>query len=130
MEPARTHPQEGLVMSKILRESVLVTTLSLFAIGASLSISAINAAEDVTEEQILRALTPAKEPNLTRNLSMGAPVQADPAATEADGKFFQSLRNRSTRSLSLGERQQIAAIVKDKPKIDLEINFEYNSDRI
>jgi outer membrane protein OmpA-like peptidoglycan-associated protein len=30
----------------------------------------------------------------------------------------------------MGEREQIAAIVKDKPKIDLEINFDYNSDRI
>jgi outer membrane protein OmpA-like peptidoglycan-associated protein len=130
IEPARTHPQEGLVMSKILRASVFIATLLLFAIGASLSISAVNAAEDVTEEQILRALTPAKEPNLTRSLSLGAPAQADPAATEADRKFFQSLRNRSTRSLSLGEREQIATIVTDKPKIDLEINFDYNSDRI
>jgi outer membrane protein OmpA-like peptidoglycan-associated protein len=130
IEPARTHPQEGSIMSKILRMSVFVTTLSLLAVGASLSIGAVNAAEDVTEGQILQALTPAKKPNLTRSLSMGAPAQTDPAATEADGKFFQSLRNRSTRSLSLGEREQIAAIVKDKPKIDLEINFDYNSDRI
>jgi outer membrane protein OmpA-like peptidoglycan-associated protein len=61
---------------------------------------------------------------------MGAPAQADPAASEAEGKFVQSLRNRSTRSLSTGEREQIATIVKDKPKIDLEINFDYNSDRI
>jgi outer membrane protein OmpA-like peptidoglycan-associated protein len=30
----------------------------------------------------------------------------------------------------MGEREQIAAVVKDKPKIDLEINFDYNSDRI
>jgi outer membrane protein OmpA-like peptidoglycan-associated protein len=84
---------------------------------------------DVSEDQILRALTPAKQP-LTRSLSMGAPAQTDPAATEAEGKFVQSLRNRSTRSLSTGEREQIATIVKDKPKIDLEINFDYNSDRI
>jgi outer membrane protein OmpA-like peptidoglycan-associated protein len=40
------------------------------------------------------------------------------------------LRNRSTRSLSMGEREQIATMVKDKPKIDLEINFDYNSDRV
>jgi outer membrane protein OmpA-like peptidoglycan-associated protein len=30
----------------------------------------------------------------------------------------------------MGEREQIAAMVKDKPKIDLEINFDYNSDRV
>ena len=40
---------------------------------------------------------------------------------------MQTLRNRPTRSLSLSEREEIATIVKDKPKIDLEINFDYNS---
>ena len=43
------------------------------------------------------------------------------------GKFVQNIRGRSTRSLSVGEREEIAAIAKDKPKIDLEINFDYNS---
>jgi len=38
-----------------------------------------------------------------------------------------SLRNRKTRSLSLGERDQIAEIAATKPKIDLEIQFDYNS---
>jgi outer membrane protein OmpA-like peptidoglycan-associated protein len=37
------------------------------------------------------------------------------------------LRNRKTRSLSLGEREQIAEIASTKPKIDLEIQFDYNS---
>jgi outer membrane protein OmpA-like peptidoglycan-associated protein len=117
-------------MSKISARSVFIATLSLFTVGAAISIGAVRAADDVTEDQILRALTPAKKPALTRSLSMGAPTQADPAATEAEGKFVQSLRNRSTRSLSAGEREQIATVVKDKPKIDLEINFDYNSDRI
>ena len=38
-----------------------------------------------------------------------------------------SIRGRSTRSLSATEREEIATIVKDKPKIDLEITFDYNS---
>jgi outer membrane protein OmpA-like peptidoglycan-associated protein len=119
----------GISMSRLSTTSVFIAALSLFTVGTALSISAARAAEDVTEDQILQALTPAKKP-LTRSLSMGAPTQADPAAAEAEGKFVQSLRNRSTRSLSTGEREQIATIVKDKPKIDLEINFDYNSDRI
>ena len=45
----------------------------------------------------------------------------------AQGKFVDSLRNRATRSLSSGERSQIAEIAKDKPNIDLEITFDYNS---
>jgi outer membrane protein OmpA-like peptidoglycan-associated protein len=119
----------GISTSRISTRNVFIAALSLFAVGTALSIGAARAAEDVTEDQILQALTPAKKP-LTRSLSMGAPAQADPAASEAEGKFVQSLRNRSTRSLSMGEREQIATIVKDKPKIDLEINFDYNSDRI
>ncbi|HET7888589.1 MAG TPA: OmpA family protein [Bradyrhizobium sp.] len=103
-----------------------VAVFSLVAIGA-LSFHAARA-EDVTEDQILRALTPEKLP-LTRGLSMGPPAQT-PSSTDAESKFLQSLRNRPSHSLSMGEREQIAAVVRDKPKIDLEINFDYNSDRI
>ncbi len=115
-------------MSRNSARNVSIAILPLFTVGTALSIGAAKAV-DVSEDQILRALTPAKQP-LTRSLSMGAPAQTDPAATEAEGKFVQSLRNRSTRSLSTGEREQIATIVKDKSKIDLEMNFDYNSDRI
>ena len=99
---------------------------AIVAIGAALSfgISAAFAAEDVTEDQILKALAPSKKP-LTRGLSAGP--QADPAATAAETRFVTSIRGRTTRSLSQTEREEIAAIVKDKPKIDLEINFDYNS---
>src|SRR3954452_6373919 len=99
---------------------------AIVATGAALSfgISAALAAEDVTEDQILKALAPSKKP-LTRGLSAGP--QADSAATAAETKFVTSIRGRSTRSLSQTEREEIAAIVKDKPKIDLEINFDYNS---
>ena len=40
---------------------------------------------------------------------------------------MQTIRNRTTRSLSATEREEIATIAKDKPNIDLEINFDYNS---
>jgi outer membrane protein OmpA-like peptidoglycan-associated protein len=103
--------------------------LSIVTIGAAFSFGVARAvaADDVTEDQIVRALAPAKKP-LTRGLSIGP--QAEPAAAAAEGKFVQTIRGRSTRSLSVSEREEIAAIVKDKPKIDLEINFEYNSANI
>jgi outer membrane protein OmpA-like peptidoglycan-associated protein len=116
-------------MSRNSARSICLAILSLVTIGTTLSIGAAGAQQDVTEDQILKALTPEKQ-SLTRSLSMGAPVQANPAASDAEGKFVQSLRNRATRSLSTGEREQIATIVTNKPKIDLEINFDYNSDRI
>ncbi len=112
--------------SKMSGRSILTAILSLLTIGAALSIGVAKAADDVTEDQILQALAPAKKP-LTRGLSVGPQTQADPAAAAAEGRFVQTLRNRPTRSLSIAEREEIATIVKDKPKIDLEINFDYNS---
>ena len=115
-------------MSRNPAKRVSIAILSLFALGVAFSFHA--RAEEATEDQILRALTSEKKQPLTRSLSMGPPAQSDPVATEAESRLVQSLRNRPSRSLSMGEREQIAAIVKDKPKIDLEINFDYNSDRI
>jgi outer membrane protein OmpA-like peptidoglycan-associated protein len=105
--------------------------LSAVAIGAALWFGLMQAQagdDNVTEDQIVRALAPAKKPltqPLTRGLSIGP--QTDPAATEAEGKFVQSIRGRATRSLSTAEREEIATIAKDKPNIDLEITFDYNS---
>jgi outer membrane protein OmpA-like peptidoglycan-associated protein len=98
---------------------------AILAIGIALSVTAgiAFAGDDVTADQILKALAP-KEP-LTRGLSLAPP--ADPVVTTPEGKFVDSLRNRDARSLSLAEREQIATVVKDKPNIDLEITFNYNS---
>ena len=112
--------------SKMSGRRSLAAFLSFLTVGAALSIGVAKAADDVTEDQILQALAPAKRP-LTRGLSVGPQTQTDPAAAAAEGRFVQTLRNRPTRSLSLTEREEIATIVKDKPKIDLEINFDYNS---
>ena len=113
-------------MSKISRTRNLGAILSILTVGTALSFGVVRAvaADDVTEDQIVRALAPAKKP-LTRGLSVGP--QADPAATAAEGRFVQTIRNRATRSLSLTEREEIATIAKDKPNIDLEITFNYNS---
>jgi outer membrane protein OmpA-like peptidoglycan-associated protein len=105
----------------------------MLAIGATLSFAMGKAvaADDVTEDQIVRALAPAKKQPLTRGLSI-AP-QADPAAAgaaAAEGRLLQNIRGRATRSLSASEREEISAIAKDKPNIDLEITFDYNSANI
>ncbi|ABD05607.1 OmpA/MotB [Rhodopseudomonas palustris HaA2] len=97
----------------------------LLGVGTALSFGAgmAFAADDATEDQILRALAPKKP--LTRSLS-----PSRPAAEPAERQFVDTLRNRPTRSLSSSEREQIAAMAKDKPNIDLEITFEYNSANI
>jgi outer membrane protein OmpA-like peptidoglycan-associated protein len=113
-------------MSTRLARRNLTAMLSILTIGVTLSVGVAKAVagDDVSEDQIIRALTPAK-PALTRSLS--AEPQADPAAGVAEDHFVQTLRNRATRSLSLDEREEIATIARDKPNIDLEINFDYNS---
>lgn len=101
-------------------------TITMISVALSLTAGIAAAAEEVTSDQILRALAPKKP--LTRGLSMTPP--AEPAVNAAEGKFVDSLRNRSTRSLSIGEREQIAAVAQTKPAIDLEITFDYNSANI
>jgi outer membrane protein OmpA-like peptidoglycan-associated protein len=112
-------------MSRMAGKTV-TAILSIAMVGAVLSfgIGKALAADDVTEDQIIKALAPAKKP-LTRGLSVGP--QEDPAATAAETKFVSTIRGRTTRSLSSTEREEIATIAKDKPNIDLEITFDYNS---
>ena len=122
-------------MSQNFGTKTLTSMLSIATIGAALTFGMGTALaqekpkdKNVSEGDILRALVPEKKP-LTRGLSTG-PQQVDQAAVAAQGQFVQKIRGRSTRSLSVSEREEIADFVKDKPKIDLEINFEYNSAQI
>ncbi|ETR78126.1 membrane protein [Afipia sp. P52-10] len=111
-------------MSTVLGQYGKAIVRAVVAAGVAVSLTAglAVAADDATEDQILRALTPKR---LTRSLSATPPADTAKAAEEA--KFVDQIRNRTTRSLSIGEREQIAAIAKDKPNIDLEITFDYNS---
>jgi outer membrane protein OmpA-like peptidoglycan-associated protein len=93
--------------------------------GLALSTGQATAAEKVSSDAIINALTPKKP--LTRSLSASPAEQAKEAETK---KFVDTLRNRTTRSLSSNERDQIATIAQEKPRIDLEIKFEFNSAQI
>jgi outer membrane protein OmpA-like peptidoglycan-associated protein len=104
------------------------SSLKAIALSAALSMTAglaIADSKNVSSDQILNALQPKQ---LTRGMSAGP--QADPTVKAKEISFIRTLRNRKTRSLSLGEREEILAITSDKPKIDLDIQFDYNSDKI
>jgi len=117
-------------MSKMSETKNLTAILSIVTIGAALSFAMAPAvaADEVTEDQILRALAPPAKKPLTRGLSVGPP--AEPVVSAEEGRFVQKIRGRSTRSLSASEREEIATLAKDKPNIDLEITFDYNSAEI
>jgi outer membrane protein OmpA-like peptidoglycan-associated protein len=107
-------------MSGRLGKIGLGVAAALFALTAG--IGAINAAEEITADKILNALKPK---GLTRSLSGPAPTAKTLSAE--DQRFINSLRTKRTRSLSAGERQKVATLTKEKPSIDLTINFDYNS---
>jgi outer membrane protein OmpA-like peptidoglycan-associated protein len=99
--------------------------LKAIALSAALSMTAglaLAGDNNVSANQILDAL---KSKPVTRGLS--AAPQPDPATQAKEATFLNTVRNRSTRSLSMGEREQIAELAASKPKIDLEIQFDYNS---
>jgi outer membrane protein OmpA-like peptidoglycan-associated protein len=110
----------------------ITAILSVITIGAALSLPLSSAVagddkgdQNVTEDQIVRALAPPTKKPLTRGLSVGP--QTDPGPSAEETKLIQSVRGRTTRSLSVTEREEIATAAKDKPNIDLEITFDYNS---
>ncbi|MGJ5065782.1 OmpA family protein [Bradyrhizobium oligotrophicum] len=121
-----TAPKTNSTMTAGLTALLAATVLSA---AASLVAMPAFAADDVSEDQIVRALAGQKKP-LTRGLSMSPPSEAAPAVSPEQDKFLQSIRGRSTRSLSSAEREEIAAVAKTKPNIDLEITFDYNSANI
>jgi outer membrane protein OmpA-like peptidoglycan-associated protein len=104
-----------------------LSVLKVITISAALSMTAgfAFAGDTVSADQIIHALQPKP---LTRGLSAGP--QVDPAVKAKEINFIQTLRNRKTRSLSLGEREEIAELASNKPNIDLDIQFDYNSDKI
>ncbi len=103
-------------------KSNLVSFVVVGGLALSLGIGFAAAGEQPSSDQITRSLTPK-----TRGLTV-SPAQTAKAAEE--GRFIDGLRNRQSRSLTLPEREKVATIAQDKPNIDLEIKFEFNSDQI
>jgi outer membrane protein OmpA-like peptidoglycan-associated protein len=98
-----------------------ITLCAALSMTAGLALAADNT---VSADQILTALRPKP---MTRSLSVTPAPQVDPSVKAKEVNFLDSVRNRKTRSLSLGEREQIAEIAATKPNVDLEIQFDYNS---
>ena len=103
-----------------------MTTIKLGATSALLALalcagpgSAV--AQALKESTVLEAL----KPRTTRSLTISPADQAK--AAEERRIIDDALHQSQTRSLSSTQREQVAAIAKEKPKIDLEIYFDYKS---
>ena len=80
-------------MLKMSAKRYLTALVSVVAIGAAFSFGTTQArAGDVTEDQIVNALSPSKKP-LTRGLSIGG--EAAKPADPAQAKFVSSLKGRT-----------------------------------
>src|ERR1700761_6265633 len=109
----------------IMVSSVRFVGQKLMTIGAALSMTAgLAFAEDnnVSTNTIINSLKPIRM--VTRRLSLD-PREIEQKNREAT--LINSMRDRSTRSMSTDEREQLLSMTSNNPKIDLEINFDYNS---
>lgn len=78
-------------------------------------------AEDPSEAQILDAL---KQRGPAR--AMHKPVAGQGGVDEQ--QFIEALRRKTPRSMTLEDRRKTLEIASEKPSIDLEVTFDYNSD--
>jgi outer membrane protein OmpA-like peptidoglycan-associated protein len=108
-----------------------VTKLIIAGIVAVFSIASV-APSHAQSNRIEDALAPKTTHGKTRSLSRSLNADPNAAATQ------QVLQKARTRAISIEavapatkeEREEIAKVIEDKPKIDLAIFFDYNSDVI
>lgn len=96
--------------------AALATVIFSFSISQAL-------AEELRAADIVRDLAPTP-PQLTRSLSTSKPASPDQTADEA---FVNTLRERGTRSLSVGEMAKLDEIVDNRKNKNFEMRFAYNS---
>ena len=101
------------------RRSLIRLTFS--SLGAAILLYAsgqLAQAEDPTlADKILKALSPQ---STTRSLS----------TTPEQSNFVESLKKKTADSVAPDEREKLATLAKDKPSIDIDISFDFNSDKI
>ncbi len=91
--------------------------IPFLAVGgfAFIAFAAPALAGELSQQQIFNSLTT----RTTRGLTV---VQGDDHSALVD-----ALRHRGTRSLTTNERKEIAAMADERPSVDLQIYFDFNS---
>lgn len=103
-----------------IRQTLLGSTFAAAILAGGMALTVVPAAAgDLSAQQIENGL---KMPRVTRGLSPAARADIAPA----DLSFIHQARSRS-RSLSTEDRTQMAEIASKRPKVDLDITFEYDS---
>jgi outer membrane protein OmpA-like peptidoglycan-associated protein len=111
---SQVHRMEMTMTNRQRHFGKMIAVVFLAAASAQLSATA----GELSAQQIVDGLKVGK----TRSLSMSS----RPTLSDDDLAFVKRVRGQS-RSLSLDEREQMAAIAPKRPTIDLDITFDYNS---
>jgi outer membrane protein OmpA-like peptidoglycan-associated protein len=93
-----------------IAKALLTGSLTWLAVGSPAL------AADLSQQQIFDALSPRVA---TRGLT--AP------ATDRHQALIDALRHRGTRSLTTNEREEIASLSNERPAVDLQIYFDFDS---
>jgi outer membrane protein OmpA-like peptidoglycan-associated protein len=93
-------------------------------------------AGDLSQQQIIARLMPHMpapppvEKIVTRSLTTAPVADPEPVTSGPHQALVDELRHRGNRPLTTSERQEIAAWTSERPAVDLQIFFDYNSSAI
>ena len=110
------------ILARTLARSAVAVFTAVVLLQTAAYIGAADAQSPPTPEQLIEALK-------TKG-TRGATPPAEAARAEAQDKIIQRLKEKATRGLSVGEREELAEAVNDRPAFDLEVNFDFNSSGI
>jgi outer membrane protein OmpA-like peptidoglycan-associated protein len=84
---------------------------------------------------VVRAEDPPSEAQILEALKARGPARGAPAAAPAehganDRAIIEELLSKSPRGVTVDDRRRVAEFIRQKPSIDLEVTFEYNSANI
>jgi outer membrane protein OmpA-like peptidoglycan-associated protein len=99
--------------------SLMASAFFLFAFATA------TRAGEISEQDIFKALTTSKTRSLTTSQTSGT----EPSAPDHQ-VLVNALRHRGVRSLTAHEREEIAMVAEERPAVDLEVFFEFNSEAI
>jgi outer membrane protein OmpA-like peptidoglycan-associated protein len=98
--------------------------ISLVAAGVVFSVSGVVAQDLNLEQQILKALTKNAAPRMR-----GLTVRPDDLPNPEKG-LLDSIKGKPSQSITLGQREELDNATRNKPSVDVEINFNYGSANI
>ena len=93
-------------------------------------------AGDLSQQEIIERLmphmpaAPRMERIVTRSLTVAPVADPEPVTSGSHQALVDDLRHRGNRPLTTSEREEIAEWTSERPAVDLQIYFDYNSSAI